>query len=115
MPTTKIVVTTSTMSTASRLNNPVTCGRPTSLTPGGKDILSIQKPWYFTSTLPVVVVNAGGNTNPSCCIRLLKYPAQPEATVDAPNAYSSVRSQPMIHATNSPRVAYPYVYADPAI
>ena len=30
---------------------------------------------------------------------------QPELTVLAPIAYSSVRSQPMIHAINSPSVA----------
>jgi hypothetical protein len=34
---------------------------------------------------------------------------QPELTVLAPIAYSSVRSQPMIHANNSPSVAYAYV------
>ena len=35
-------------------------------------------------------------------------------TVAAPNRYSRMRSQPMIHATNSPIVAYAYVYALPA-
>ena len=29
--------------------------------------------------------------------------------------YSRMRSHPMIHATNSPSVAYAYVYALPAI
>src|SRR4029079_18844510 len=37
------------------------------------------------------------------------------ATVAAPIAYSRIRSHPMIHATNSPIVAYEYVYALPAI
>src|SRR5207302_9319019 len=44
----------------------------------------------------------------------MKYPLHPEATVAAPKAYSSTRSQPMIHAKTSPNVAHPYVYADPA-
>ena len=44
IPITRIVVITSTISTAIRLKNPVTCSRPTSLTPGGNDILSIQMP-----------------------------------------------------------------------
>jgi hypothetical protein len=43
------------------------------------------------------------------------YPDQPMATVVALRAYSSTRSQPMIQAMNSPNVAYPYVYALPAI
>ena len=34
-----------------------------------------------------------------------KYCDQPEATVAAPNASSSIRSQPMIHASSSPRLA----------
>jgi hypothetical protein len=37
---------------------------------------------------------------------LLKYSLQAMATVAAPTAYSRTRSQPMIHATNSPIVAY---------
>jgi len=39
----------------------------------------------------------------------------PTATVDTLSAYSRIRSQPMIHAMNSPIVAYAYVYALPAI
>src|SRR5947209_10802256 len=35
----------------------------------------------------------------------LKYCDQPEATVAAPSASSSIRSQPMIQATSSPRLA----------
>ena len=35
----------------------------------------------------------------------MKWFDQPEETVLAPMAYSSVRSQPMIQANNSPRVA----------
>ena len=44
-----------------------------------------------------------------------KYPAHPIATPMLPTAYSMIRSQPMIQATNSPIVAYAYVYADPEI
>ena len=46
---------------------------------------------------------------------LLKYSLHAMATVAAPTAYSSTRSQPMIHATSSPIVTYEYVYALPAI
>src|SRR5579875_3690306 len=47
--------------------------------------------------------------------KLLTYPLQPTATVAAPKAYSRHNAHPMIHATSSPSVAYPYVYAEPAI
>jgi hypothetical protein len=46
---------------------------------------------------------------------LLRYSLHAMPTVAAPIAYSSTRSQPMIHATSSPSVAYEYVYALPAI
>src|SRR5579859_1216631 len=46
---------------------------------------------------------------------LLRYSLHAMATVAAPMAYSSTRSQPMIHATSSPIVAYEYVYALPAM
>src|SRR5437588_2590390 len=42
------------------------------------------------------------------------YSLQAIETVDAATAYSRIKSQPMIHATNSPIVAYEYVYALPA-
>ena len=45
----------------------------------------------------------------------LKYWLHAIATVAAPTAYSSTRSQPIIHAMNSPIVAYEYVYALPAM
>src|SRR3989338_11560806 len=38
-----------------------------------------------------------------------KYPDQLMATAIAPTPYSIMRSQPIIHATNSPNVAYEYV------
>src|SRR5205823_1290890 len=47
--------------------------------------------------------------------KLVRWPDQPTATVAAPRAYSRIRSHPITQAMNSPRVAYPYVYADPAI
>ena len=44
MPITRMVVIAMTMSTAMRLQMPVTCGNPASITPGGSDILSIHTP-----------------------------------------------------------------------
>src|SRR5689334_24159900 len=38
-----------------------------------------------------------------------KYPPKPTATATLLTAYSRIRSQPMIHAINSPSVAYEYV------
>ncbi len=46
-----------------------------------------------------------GRSSPQPCSRDATYCDQDTATVAAPTAYSSTRSQPMIHATNSPRVA----------
>ncbi len=37
--------------------------------------------------------------------KLLKYPDHPDATVATPMAYSRIRSQPIIQAMSSPRVA----------
>ncbi len=39
----------------------------------------------------------------------LKYCPQPTATAATESPYSMIRSQPMIHATSSPIVAYAYV------
>ena len=39
----------------------------------------------------------------------------PTQTAMLLTAYSRIKSQPMIHAINSPIVAYVYVYALPAI
>ena len=39
----------------------------------------------------------------------------PTLTLMFEKAYSRIKSHPMIHAINSPSVAYPYVYAEPAI
>ncbi len=46
---------------------------------------------------------------------LFKYSLHAILTVAAPMAYSKTKSQPIIHATISPIVAYEYVYALPAI
>src|SRR6266513_5921483 len=59
-------------------------------------------------------VSAAGRWMLTFSSRPTKYPDQPTPTVDAPIAYSRTRSQPMIHAMNSPIVAYAYVYALPA-
>ena len=42
---------------------------------------------------------------PSESTRLTKYPAQPTATVEAANRYSSSRSQPMNQPTKVPKAA----------
>ncbi len=64
---------------------------------------------FATSTVSqrrdVAVVSAGGKWMPKPRKRLTKYPDQPTDTVDAPIAYSSTRSHPMIQATSSPIVA----------
>src|SRR5665213_495045 len=49
--------------------------------------------------------NRAGSFSPKSAARLTKYPDQPIATVTAPTAYSRIRSQPIIQATNSPSVA----------
>src|SRR5260370_34752163 len=59
-------------------------------------------------------VHAGGRWIPKPRRRIARYPDHPDATVAAPTAYSSTRSQPMIHATSSPILAYEYAYALPA-
>src|SRR3954452_9664963 len=45
--------------------------------------------------------------------KALTLPPQPTATAATDTPYSRIRSQPMIHATSSPIVAYEYVYALP--
>ena len=52
-------------------------------------------------------VKAFGRTMPKLVRILLKYPDQPMATADTAKAYSSIRSQPMTQAQNSPRATYP--------
>ena len=83
MPTQSTAVTASTMNTAGRLNEPPS--------PGG-------------------LASESGSWKPNSeSMRSLKYWPQPTATAATDTAYSRIRSQPMIQATNSPSVAYEYV------
>jgi hypothetical protein len=70
-----------------------------------------------SSSITRPTTSIAGRLNGACVIpadsgiprsrnRLTKYPDHPTATVDALKAYSRIRSQPMIHATISPIVAY---------
>ena len=98
MPLIRSADTSTTMHTAGRLKIPVTVA-----------------PFASVTTLPSGMVSASGMWMPTSRAKLTKYPLQPTATVLTLSAYSRIRSQPMIHATNSPIVAYAYVYALPAI
>src|SRR3954454_14943885 len=55
-----------------------------------------------------------GIVTPADFMTSAKYVDQPTATVLAPSASSRIRSQPMIQAISSPRLAYENVYAEPA-
>src|SRR3954466_962928 len=80
MPTQSTAVIASTMKTAGRLNEPPS--------PGG-------------------AASESGSVNPNSeSARSLKYWPQPTATAATDTAYSRIRSQPMIQAASSPRVAY---------
>jgi hypothetical protein len=57
---------------------------------------------FTVAVSPAIDVGSGMPRSPSSWLR---YPDQPTETVAAPSASSSTRSQPMIHATNSPSVA----------
>ena len=50
--------------------------------------------------------SAVGSVMPTPDSSRCMYPLQPIATVIAPTAYSRIKSQPIIHATSSPSVAY---------
>ena len=64
--------------------------------------------WFVPSiTSSGASANRAGIWKPSCATSSRKYPDQPTATVDAAKRYSRIKSQPMIHAMNSPSVAYP--------
>src|SRR5206468_2536041 len=67
------------------------------------------EPSASVTRVPRAAENCGGKMIPKSFKSETTYPDQPIATVTAPSAYSRIRSQPIIHATNSPRVAYPYV------
>ena len=57
---------------------------------------------FTTASSPAM---ASGRKTPKFFSSEVKYPDQPEATTAAPRASSSIRSQPMIQAGNSPTVA----------
>src|SRR5580704_11912385 len=58
---------------------------------------------------------AGGRWNPNMLSeRSCKYAENPTATLIFATAYSRIRSQPITQANSSPRIAYAYVYDDPA-
>src|SRR5690348_956431 len=70
----------------------------------------LKKPWMISPLAAVteskgVIINSGGSATPNDLNNSPKYPAQLDATVAAPTAYSKTRSQPIIHAINSPIVA----------
>ncbi len=83
-------MTATAMSTAGRLNTAV-----------------VVAPLASVITVPGAALSAAGKVIPMSCRKLTTYPDHPTATVAAPSAYSRMRSQPMIQATNSPSVAYP--------
>jgi hypothetical protein len=87
-PTIRIAVTTSTIRKAGRLKTPCT-----------------TVPSASVAVWNGPIVHCGGMPIPNCPRKLITSPAQPTDTVAAPSAYSRIRSQPMIHATNSPSVA----------
>jgi len=56
-----------------------------------------------------------GSEKPKLARNVCTYPDHAAAVGATLMPYSRIRSQPMIQATNSPSVAYAYVYALPAI
>lgn len=71
--------------------------------------MSKPKPWA-----PSRPLSASGRCQPALSSSEWMYPDQPTATTAVPRASSRTRSQPMIHAGNSPSEAYEKVYAEPA-
>src|SRR5579862_7134306 len=55
------------------------------------------------------VLSQSGMCNPKESSKLLMYAENPTATAMFDTAYSRIKSQPIIHATSSPIVAYVYV------
>src|SRR6266536_4630738 len=78
MPTTSSVVTTAMMSTAGRL----------------KTAVAVVPSAHVTLT-PRAADSAHGTLMPKSCRNDTTYPDHPMATVTAPSAYSSTRSQPL--------------------
>jgi hypothetical protein len=91
MPTISSIVTRIVMITAGTLKTATVVG-------------AIAPPASCT-IVPGAALHFAGNCSPSWCSSVTRLPDQPTATVAAPRAYSRIRSQPMIHAMNSPSVA----------
>ena len=88
MPMTSSVVMIAMMMTAGRLKTAV-----------------MVDPSARVTAVPRAADSAGGTVIPMSLRNETTYPDHPIATVTAPSAYSSTRSQPMIQATISPSVA----------
>src|SRR4051812_44232829 len=89
VPRMMILVTSTTIKAAGRLMMPRTTSPFAALEVSNGDRMS-----------------CGGRYKPNQERNLVKYCDQLIATVAAPTAYSSIRSQPIIHAKSSPMVAY---------
>src|SRR3989440_10966701 len=114
MPMTSSVGMMAMMIMAGRLNTAVTCGRlfgsiPRADTVCNSASVTAFQPWsgMWMSCVPRAAERVAGTSSPTSCRNDTTYPDQPMATVTAPSAYSSTKSQPMIHANSSPSVAYP--------
>src|ERR1041385_5286632 len=108
MPTTRMKDISATMKMAGRLTTPPVTLKPCTRQPALVPTSVASHHRYGAA------VNETGRWMPKFWSRATKYEDHPAPTVDAPIAYSSTRSQPMIQAMNSPMVAYEYVYALPA-
>src|SRR6266550_3110821 len=109
MPITRIVDIKTTMKTAGRLSHAPVKLRPECAHPA-TDCWTCMAVHHCVGD----AARCGGIVMPKLLSSETKWPDQPTPTVAAPAAYSSTRSHPMIQATNSPIVAYEYVYALPA-
>jgi hypothetical protein len=74
-------------------------------TAGKLKIAVTDEPSASATTVPGAALIAAGSEIPKSRKRLATLPDHPTATVAAPSAYSRIKSQPMIHAMNSPSVA----------
>src|ERR1041385_1150928 len=119
-PMTRITVITATERNAGRLamiGTPNRCGAAPSAE-ARYTVLGSDAPeataWTAIAAERGSVASQAGMLMPKWLTSSTKYPAHPIATPMFPTAYSMIKSQPMIQATNSPSDAYAYVYADPA-
>src|SRR5579872_4951828 len=113
IPTTRITVTSSMPTKATTLKMPVECGSAlmavSDMPASTGEVKSSHLSWNHTRSVPGVLVYRADKLMPKSESKAATVPDHPEPTVAAPNAYSSMRSQPMIHANISPNVEYPYV------